>query len=193
MTQTSPRDPWFDPVRRRPVPVALVTAAVLALLAWRLGPRPDLAAFAVLGLAGTLLAFIDAELLRLPDPLTLPLLPALAVLLGAAALLAPEGGAPGTFRGALYGMGALLLVYGLLWFAAPSQIGLGDVKLAPSLGLVLGWLGLEAFVTGIVAIHVLGGLWGAALLVTRRAGRGSSFPFGPFMLAGTLIAVLLHG
>lgn len=189
MTQTSPRDPWFDPVRRRPVPVALAALAVLALLAWRTGPRPDLAAFAVLGLVGTLLAFIDAELLRLPDPLTLPLLPSLTALLGLAAALGSDGG---TFRGALYGMGALLLFYGLLWFIAPSQIGLGDVKLAPSLGLALGWLGLEAFVTGVVAIHVLGGLWGAALLATGRAGRGSSFPFGPFMLAGTLAAVLLH-
>ncbi|WP_106398490.1 prepilin peptidase [Actinocorallia populi] len=189
MTPTTPRDPWFDPVRRRPAPVALVALAVLALLAWRLGPRPDLAAFAVLGLAGTCLAFIDAELLRLPDPLTLPLLPVLLALLG----LAAATGQDGSLTGALYGMGALLLVYGVLWFIAPSQIGLGDVKLAPSLGLALGWLGAEAFVTGVVAIHVLGGLWGAALLATRRAGRGSSFPFGPFMLAGTLAAVLLHG
>ncbi|GAA2407559.1 hypothetical protein GCM10010191_14870 [Actinomadura vinacea] len=67
------RADWTAPLRRRPLPVALAAAAVLALLTWRIGPRADLPAFLVLGVAGTALAAVDVALRRLPDPLTLPL------------------------------------------------------------------------------------------------------------------------
>ena len=37
---------------------------------------------------------------------------------------------------------------------------------------------------------LLGGLFAGALLVSRRAGRKHSIPFGPFMIAGAVLAVV---
>src|SRR5687767_7912353 len=143
-------DPWFEPVSRRPLVVAVVAVAVVALITVRLGWRSDLPAFLFLGVIGTMLSFIDVALKRLPDPLTLPGAAGVAALLAVACL---DVGFD-HFLGALYGMGALFVFYAVQWFIAPSQIGLGDVKLALSLGLVLGWLGLQAFILGIFAIQV---------------------------------------
>jgi leader peptidase (prepilin peptidase)/N-methyltransferase len=184
-----PRPDWIEPVTGRPVPVAVVTLAVLAALAARIGARSDLPAFVYLGVVGVLLAFIDAALKRLPDLLTLPSYAAGAVLLGLAAPFTDQGGA--RYVHALIGMAALWLLYAVQWVIVPRQIGLGDVKLSGVLGLYLGWLGLQAWVAGTLAMFLLGGLYSAVLLASRRATRGTSIPFGPFMLAGTLLAVLL--
>jgi leader peptidase (prepilin peptidase)/N-methyltransferase len=70
-------------------------------------------------------------------------------------------------------------------------MGFGDVKLAGLLGLYLGWLGWSPVWIGTLAGFLLGGLAGVALLVARRAHRRTAIPFGPSMLAGALLAVLL--
>jgi len=70
-------------------------------------------------------------------------------------------------------------------------MGFGDVKLAPTLGLVLGWYGWGAVVTGTFAGFALGAVWGLFLIAARRAGRRTALPFGPFMLVGALAAVLM--
>jgi leader peptidase (prepilin peptidase)/N-methyltransferase len=171
------------------VPVALVTVAVLALLGWRIGLRPDLAAFVYLGVVGVPLAFIDVALKRLPDPLTLPSYAIGAVLLGLAAPFTDQGGT--RYVHALIGMAALWFLYALQWVIVPRQIGLGDVKLSGVLGLYLGWLGPPAWVVGVLGMFLLGGFYSVVLLVSGKATRKSSIPFGPFMLAGTLIAVFL--
>ena len=114
--------------------------------------------------------------------------------------------------------GALLLLvpgdlsaYGRAWLAAlavtgvllalalvgPSGLGMGDVKLAPALGLYLGYLGWEAVLVGILAGFVLGALAAIAILVrdvmARRPVGGAlrrALPFGPFLLLGTLVGLL---
>jgi leader peptidase (prepilin peptidase)/N-methyltransferase len=89
--------------------------------------------------------------------------------------------------------GALAAVYAVLWFARPTGLGLGDVKLAGIIGLVAGALGVQATITAGMAGYLFGAVYAVGLLVTRRATRGSEFPFGPFMLAGALAAVLVPG
>ncbi|MFI6014094.1 hypothetical protein ACIBAG_35730 [Streptomyces sp. NPDC051243] len=39
--------------------------------------------------------------------------------------------------------------------------------------------------------YLLGALYGIALILAGRAGRASRVPFGPFLLAGALVGVLL--
>lgn len=181
---------WFEPVARRRWAVAAACVVVAAVLGWRIGARPELPAFLYLGVVGVVLTVIDAALKRLPDPVTLPSYLLGSALLGAAAPFTEEGGA--RLVHALLGMAALWLLYALQWFLAPGQIGRGDVKLAGVLGLYLGWLGLGASVIGVLAIHLISGLYAAGLLITRRAGLRSQIPFGPFMIIGTLAAVLVH-
>lgn len=160
------------------------------LLVWRVGITPALPAFCYLAIAGVALAVIDVALKRLPDPVTLPSYAAAAVLLGFAAVATDHGGA--RYLHALAGMAALFALYALQWFLVPNQVGLGDVKLAGLLGLYLGWLGLPAWITGTCAGLVLGAVYALALLASRRATLKSTIPYGPFMLAGALAAVLAY-
>ncbi|MGH3095706.1 MAG: prepilin peptidase [Streptosporangiales bacterium] len=180
---------WRVEVRRpRDVVVPLAAAVACALLAVRFGTSPVLPAYLYLAIVAMPLAAIDVEHHRLPDVLTLPSYPIALALLGAAAFLVPAGTRHLVM--ALIGMAALWSLYAVLYLLAPKGIGRGDVKLAGVLGIYLGWLGPDAWVLGAFAGPVLGGLFGLALVVTRRGSRRTLIPFGPFMLAGTLAAVL---
>jgi leader peptidase (prepilin peptidase)/N-methyltransferase len=169
----------------------LLTAGVFAALALRFGPHPVLAAFCYLATVGVALAFVDARRRRLPDALTLPSYPVALVLLGTAALTGPGGARH--FLTALAGLAGAWLLFVLQALIYPAGIGWGDVKLSGLLGLYLGWLGAGALVAGLFAGYLLAAVTGLALLAARRASRTSLLPFGPFLLAGTLIAVLLSG
>jgi leader peptidase (prepilin peptidase)/N-methyltransferase len=134
---------------------------------------------------GVVLGAVDAAVHRLPDGLTLSAFLGTAVLLVAAATAAGTPGVLLRCLGAALAMGA---GYGFLALLGP--MGLGDVKLAPTLGALLGWFGWGTVIAGLFAGFLLAGVSAASLLVSGRAGRGSALAFGPFMLTGTLVAVL---
>jgi leader peptidase (prepilin peptidase)/N-methyltransferase len=124
---------------------------------------------------------------RLPNALVLPSYPIGLALLGIAVL--GDAGIGMLVRAVLGGL-ALFAAYFLLVLAHPGGMGFGDVKLAGVLGLYMAWLGWGAWAVGAFAAFLLGGLVGVLLMATGRAGRKSAVPFGPFMLAGALIAIL---
>lgn len=67
----------------------------------------------------------------------------------------------------------------------PVAMGFGDVKLAAPLGAMLGW---EAFLVGLLLAVLLGAVVGVA----QRVAGGSRFvPFGPFMVVGGFLALLV--
>ena len=73
----------------------------------------------------------------------------------------------------------------------PDGMGFGDVKLAGVIGLVTGYVGWGALAVGAFAAFVLAGGYGAVLLATGRGGRRSGIPFGPWMLAGGWVGLLV--
>lgn len=166
------------------------TAAVFVVLALRLGPDPALPAFLYLGAIGVALALIDLDVKRLPNVIVLPSYGVAAVLLALAAVV--EGGYGDLARAGAAGL-ALYAFYFLLALVYPAGMGFGDVKLAGVLGIYLGWLGWAELVTGGFLGFLFGGVVGGALMAVRRAGRKSQIPFGPFMLAGALVAILAGG
>ncbi|MFP1629223.1 prepilin peptidase [Streptomyces sp. 5K101] len=177
------------PVLYRPsVLVPAVTALLCLTLAASTGPRPELAVWLLATPAAVLLALVDRRVHRLPDQLTLPLAAASAALLGLAELLPHDGGSWPT---ALLGGLALGAVYFLLFLINPNGMGFGDVKLALSLGVVLGWYGWVVLFLGAFAGFLLGSLYGLSLMLLRRAGRKTAIPFGPFMITGALLGVVL--
>jgi len=169
----------------------LVTAATVAAVVVRFGLTPVLPAFCYLAAVGVPVAFIDARERRLPDLVTLPSYPVSLLLLGVAAPFVAGG--TGRFIHALIGMAVAVAFCLLLLVVSPTGIGLGDVKLAGPLGAYLGWLGAAAFVTGLMAAWLLAALTGLGLLLAGRATRKSQFPFGPFLIAGTLGVMLVSG
>jgi leader peptidase (prepilin peptidase)/N-methyltransferase len=180
------------PVPRRPYRIETVTAAVFALLTWRVADVApptwrvaDLALLAAMlyaALAGVTLAVIDWRTWRLPDAITLTSYPLVV------GMAAPTGN---LLTAVICGC-ALGGVYLLLWFVRPAALGLGDVKLAGLIGLLTGAVGVNATVLAGIGGHILGALYAVGLLITRRATRTSEFPFGPFMLAAALLAVLIQ-
>ncbi|NEM91203.1 prepilin peptidase [Galbitalea soli] len=155
-----------------------VAGAVSAALA--------LVAFLYLTAISVALALIDLETHRLPNAIVLPAYAVGAVLLGAAALVGGHWDA--LLRGGA-GVVALAALYFVLALVSRGGMGLGDVKLAGVLGLYLGWSGWGSLLVGAFAAFILGGVFGMALIVSRRAGRRSGIPFGPWMLAGAWIGI----
>jgi len=144
-------------------------------------------AFCFLGAMGVALAAIDLSVQRLPDQLTLPAYPVMIVLLAIAALI---GHTPGALGRAL--LGGLLLggTYLALALMRPGGMGGGDVKLAGLAGIALGWLGWPTLIFGAALGFILCGAVSLALIAVRRLSMQSMISFGPFMLAGALLATL---
>lgn len=133
------------------------------------------------------LALIDVAIHRLPNAIVLPSILVAGVLFITAAALSAQWDA---LLGAIVGMAALYAFYFVLRLIRPGGMGGGDVKLAGLLGIYLGWLGWGALAVGTLAAFVLGGIFGVALLLTRRAGPRTAIPFGPWMLAGAWIGII---
>jgi leader peptidase (prepilin peptidase)/N-methyltransferase len=133
---------------------------------------------------------IDIDVKRLPNAIVLPSYPVAAALLTVAA--AVDARWEDLLRAGL-GMVALYAFYFVLALVYPAGMGFGDVKLAGVLGIYLGWLGWAEVVTGGFLGFLFGGVVGGGMVLLRRAGRKSMLPFGPFMLAGALVAILWGG
>nr|WSX54566.1 A24 family peptidase [Streptomyces sp. NBC_00974] len=166
------------------------TTLVCLALGAGVGARPELAAWLLLAPFTVLLCLVDRAVHRLPDMLTLPLAAATALALGAASLVP---GAGGSWPRALLGGLVLGGCYGLLYLINPRGMGFGDVKLALTVGQILGWYGWPVLFAGTFAAFLAGAAHGLALMVLRRAGRTTPIPFGPFMAGGALLGVLYAG
>jgi len=152
---------------------------------WGAGQLPSAWLPAMLGLAwlGVAAGVVDVRHRRLPNALTAP-----------AACLAPFGllplGAGAVGRGLL---GALVAVvgYALVHVLRPAALGPGDVKLAASLGAVLGAASWAALATAAVLAAVLTGGVGLVMACAGRAPPGGGVPHGPSMLTAAWLVTLV--
>jgi leader peptidase (prepilin peptidase) / N-methyltransferase len=168
----------------------LATATIMALLVGRFGGHPEVLAFCFLGALGVALAAIDISVQRLPDQLTLPAYPILITLLGVSAIGDHNGTA---LMRALLGGVVLTCAFLLLALLRPGQLGGGDVKLAGLAGLALAWLGWPTLLLGTFLGFFLFALVSVAMLAARRITLHGAMCFGPFLIGGTLMAILANG
>lgn len=173
-----------EPISPRYPIVEAGTAVLFFLLALRFGAQPELPAYLYLAAVGITLALIDLDVKRLPDVLTLPSYIVGFVLLGAASLSQPH-----PLLRAVLGAAAMFAVYFALCFAYPAGMGFGDVKLSGVLGLYTGWLGWDVWAAGLMLGFLLGGVVGIGIVLTKRGGRKTAVPFGPFMIIGAFMAI----
>jgi leader peptidase (prepilin peptidase)/N-methyltransferase len=168
-----------------PLAIELTSAAVVALIVAANGLAPSTAAFALLAVLGVALAQIDTAVQRLPDRITLPAYPGVLALLTLAAADGHEW--PALVRALL--AATLLAICGLLLgLLSAGQLGGGDVKLAGLLGLPLGWLGWPFVLTGTLLAFTAAAVSALVLLAGRRASLRTQLSFGPYLLAGALLA-----
>ncbi len=168
-----------------------LTSLVLALLGFGIAVRVHPAAVAAAGCwvatCGVPLAIIDTRRRRLPDALTG------ACLAGTAGLLTAAAATSGTWPAlGEAGLGALAVAafFVLLAVASPGSAGLGDAKLGLSTGALAAWFGWAVLLTAVFAAFAAAAGYGVWLVASGRASfRGGSVPFGPFLVAGCLLAV----
>lgn len=80
------------------------------------------------------------------------------------------------------------LMFFLLWAITKGRgLGLGDVKLVVLLGLLLGY---PLIVVSLYIAFLTGAVTGVILIVANRAKMKSRIPFGPFLIVGTLCAIV---
>lgn len=132
------------------------------------------------------LTVIDLRHRRLPNAIVLPTAVVCAALIVAAAIAgAPLDAVHAALGGVAFG-GALLIVE----VASRGGMGMGDVKLAGLIGLVVGAVDLASVAVAAGAAILLGGL-AAIVALVRGADRRSALPFGPMLAAGALIGLFL--
>jgi leader peptidase (prepilin peptidase) / N-methyltransferase len=180
------------PLDWRTLTVSLGSAASFALLAWRWSEPADLLVLGIYTAALMLLLATDLDQRLLPDLITLPLIVygAAVTLLGLNPVLADKAQVL-LAEGDLSAVLAAVLAPGLL--AVTDRIfhgalGMGDLKLAVSLGLMFG---LTQLFAGFLAATVAFAAIVLLLVVTRRVTLRTAIPFGPALIgAGVLASVL---
>ncbi len=99
-----------------------------------------------------------------------------------ARILTPNYGIISVVTGGMTGAGILLLV--ALIF--PGGMGMGDVKLAALIGLLVGFP--QVFIALLICF-VSGGAAASGLLLARLKGRKDPIPLAPFLIAGLIVTV----
>jgi leader peptidase (prepilin peptidase)/N-methyltransferase len=168
--------------------VTVVTGALFGATAARFDDSWMLPAYLVLTGALIALAVIDFETYLLPNRIVYPLTVAMLVLLAAGT--AADGSLDDYLRGLLAGAIAFAAFF-VLHLVSPRSMGFGDVKLSFTLGLSLGVLGWGEMFLGLFLGFLYGAVIGIVLLVTKVRGRNQAVPFGPFLAAGTITAILV--
>lgn len=136
---------------------------------------------------------IDVAEHRIPNPLTHSLL----VVCALASMVGPVLGHRAAVVAAISGAAVFGLLLYLPHRRRPGAMGMGDVKLAITLGFVIGWVrgdvGAAVVAVGwtLALASVLGLTIGAAAaaLRGRRLGRDDAVAFGPALSAAGLVAV----
>ncbi|MES2932021.1 MAG: A24 family peptidase [Pseudomonadota bacterium] len=168
---------------RYPVVEAL-TGILSFFLVWHFGSGwSGLAslAFAYLLIA---LTFIDADTQLLPDDLTFPLLWC-GLLINVSGTFVPLTDA---VIGAAAGYMSLWLVFwGFKLATGKEGMGYGDFKLLAALGAWMGWAMLPIIV---LLSSLVGAIVGIGLIVFAKHARNKPIPFGPYLAAAGMIALV---
>lgn len=143
----------------------------------------------LLASASIALAMIDFDTMTLPNRITYPLFLITAAYFPTVALFTGQ-------VDELINAGIGALIYGgfffLLWFVTGGRgLGFGDVKLAPTLGLLIGWFSaVPGAIVALAAAFVIGGIPAGVLMATGVIKRGTPIPFGPMLILGAWVGTI---
>ena len=196
ITRVPRKEPVFGPPaldeppspRGRRIAVVILTGALFGGMAARFDDSWALPAYLVLTAALITLAVIDLETYLLPNRIVYPLTIVTIALLALGALADDDLDALG--RGLLAAVIAFAIFF-VLHLVSPRSMGFGDVKLSFTLGLALGYLSWGIMILGLFLGFVYGALIGIVLIATKVRTKSQAVPFGPFLAAGTVTAILV--
>ncbi|MCP5034649.1 MAG: prepilin peptidase [Actinomycetia bacterium] len=179
---TAPPVTSHHPVVRVAIGGATAAALIAVVVDHRADPVTSVLLAIVVLIYGVLSA-VDIAEQRLPNRITLPLAAAttLAVLAG------------GIARSNLVAaLGALGIGLTFAFVLLATRFGMGDVKLALTVGTIAGWLGRDAIVTT-AWVGAMSGAAVAVVLIVVFRRRDVAFSFGPFLAIGSVAGMLAVG
>ncbi|MDF1544436.1 MAG: prepilin peptidase [bacterium] len=165
--------------------VELLNASAYVLAFVTLGLGWQYAAHLFLASVLIVIFFIDIDFQIIPDLITLP-----GLVLGLAYSLSPGGiGFVPSLIGLLVGGGSLYLVAILGdWLFKKDSMGGGDIKMAAMLGAFLGWQKVVLVFMGSAVIGLI--VSGVIMLFSARLRKERVIPFGPFIAAAAVVAII---
>ena len=175
-----------SPARSLRVACAVFAALSFGLITFRFWPGWELPALLAFCAVAVVLSAVDLAENRLPNAVVGAGIAVVAALLVVAAVGAGEWM---RVLWALLWAGGLFAAFLVLTLISPAAMGMGDVKLAALLGLMLGWFGVWAVLLGVAMAFVIGGLVAIVALALRRVTLKGELPFGPSMLGGAILAL----
>ena len=177
------------PIGIDPIVIELTNAALYVLMAIRFGDtRAAIPAFCILMSVLLAQTWIDLQTQRLPREITYTGIVSGAVALSVAAIVIGEPARIWMMAlGAVIALAAMWLIYAV----SRGGMGDGDVRLAPLLGMYLGWLNPGIVLPGLFFGFIAGAVVGVGMMAVDRAGRRTAVPFGPFLALGTIVAIFV--
>ena len=161
----------------RVAPLAVGAVLVAATLV-RYGLGKEGVVWSICQMLLVAVAWIDLRRRVIPDAL---LIVAAGVAIALRASFAPTGFTEGVVAGLI-----TLLAFLLFAWLSKSGLGMGDVKLAGLLGLLLGKTVALALLIGSVA----GSVVALTLVATGRSNLRGSFAYGPYLALGASLAIV---
>jgi len=169
----------------RHVLVILTTMGLFAGAALRFG-NWVVPAYLVFFVCLVSISVIDSKLQIIPNRIVYPTIFASVPLLAFAALVENEWS---NFGHAMMGASLAFVSLLVIHLISPSGMGFGDVRLSFVLGLFLGWISLGHVFTGMFLGVLLICAVGIVLAVLRLKSLQEHIAFGPFLAAGSILAV----
>jgi len=182
-----PRCGAVRPQAWRPVVLGVVTGAAWASLTATIGLHAPLPAALALVAALVVAAAVDLERLIIPTRVV-----AAGVVVVAAALVVASAvdGRWSALGWAAVSAAVAFSVFFVVHAVVPHGMGFGDVRLAGLIGLGTGWSAPSHAFVAFLAAFVLGAVGGVVMMMATGQGRRAKVPFGPFLAAGALVALL---
>jgi len=141
----------------------------------------------IIAALGLPLVVIDLQKHRLPDPLTASFFTTSSIVILTSSIINSRFD---RLIPSLIGSASLVAFYLAVMFISKGGMGMGDVKLSASIGLISGYFGVKAVLISCFSAYALGSVLGIALIVFGKAGRKTAIPFGPFMIVGQVVSLI---
>ncbi|WP_281887212.1 A24 family peptidase [Paenibacillus sp. YYML68] len=162
----------------------LMTAVLFALMAWQLGPTPELLVGLFLAAVLSAITVTDLKYMLIPDKII-----AFALLLGLILRAFIHTQPFWYYVVSAFAGGALL--YAIAWaserWLRKEGMGGGDIKLFVFIGLMLGF---KLTLLTLFAASLFGLIGGLVLLRLSKQNQEAHIPFGPFIALGAVFSYL---
>ena len=132
---------------------------------------------------------IDIQEMRIPNRILFPLYIATVFLMLIASIV--EGEILHLVIALIGSLFSLFLFY-FIHIMKPKGLGMGDVKFAGLLGLVLSWFAFPSGLWGLALAFIASAIFSAIAIVFRFRKMDLLIPFGPFMVFGLLVMEFRH-